>query len=529
MQVLVYLAAHAGRVISRAELEENIWQGRIVGEDALTNTISKLRRTFGDDARNPKTIETLPKTGYRLVAEVNWIDAESEPPAKRSFRAERPNSLPGRFWMGLLVSMALLTGIAGWLLLQQQAGSDLEISIQSDGSEGKPSVAIIPFENLGEKPQQDYFANGITANLITDLSKVSGLLVIAPGSVFPYRNSTFGTRKISQELNVDYVVRGSVQRQGHNVRVNAQLIEAASERALWAERYDSEMSNVFKLQDQVATALVAALSVELAPSERDIFSRDPSASVQAYDLFLRGLEEYGHRTPGSNRSARGYFEQAIALDPNFTRATAGLALVHSRDAIDGWTATPTHSLSLAAKFADTAADINPTVPQVHFVTGQVALFRGQHAKAIEATQRAIDYSPNYADAYALLAWIMSYAGQPNEALAVLESAIRLNPVIPASYSEILGEILFLQGNYSNAIASFERALQINPSHMRARMWLIVTLAQLGKLDEVQWQVAELMLLNSGFSLARLEYAFPFRDQSVRNRLLQGLRQAGLPE
>jgi len=274
---------------------------------------------------------------------------------------------------------------------------------------------------------------------------------------------------------------------------------------------------------------VAALRIELAPGERDIFSRYPTASVQAYDLFLRGLEEYGHRTPDSNHSARAHFERALELDPGFARAAAGLALVYSREAVDGWTTTPNSSLDRALELAGIAAELNPANPQVHFVAGQVALFRGQHAEAIKAAQRAIHFSPNYADAYALLAWIMNYAGQPDEALAVLETAMRLNPVIPASYSEILGEIRFSQGNYTDALAEFERALQINPTHMRARMWLVTALAQTGSLDEAQWQAGELTLLNPDFSLARLQYAFPFIDQSVRDRLLDGLRQAGLPE
>lgn len=521
MQVLLYLAEHAGTVVSRAELEGAIWEGRIVGEDALTNTISKLRRAFADNARNSKFIETLPKTGYRLITDVDWVGIPSD--------SDKSDSPRARVWINLLIFFAVCGGVTFWWLAQQQGTHDHEISVQAERLDVKPSVAIMPFQNLGEKPQQDYFANGITSSLITDLSKISGLLVIAQGSVFSYRDSASGTKKISRELNADYVVRGTVQRQGDRLRVNAQLIEAVSERAVWAERYDIELSDVFKLQDQVATTLVAALRVELAPSEQEVFSRYSTASVQAYDFFLRGLEEYGHRTPDSNRSALAHFQQAIELDPDFARATAALALVHSRDAIDGWTTTPNRSLSRAAELAATAADINPTIPQVHFVAGQVALFKGQHAEAIEATKRAIHLSPNYADAHALLAWITNYAGQPNVATAALETAMRLNPVIPASYSEISGEIHFSQGKYIDAIAEFERALQINPTHMRARMWLITTLAQTDALDEAQWQVNELTLSNPGFSLARLQYAFPFLDQSVREKLLYGLRQAGLPE
>ena len=521
MQVLLYLAEREGKVISRAELEENVWEGRIVGEDALTNTIAKLRRAFGDNARHPKVIETLPKTGYRLIAPVDLIDTSAGP--------AKPAVAHGPLWLWLLLILGAFAGMAIWWAMQQRAISSPGLAAHGDGLHGKPTVAVMPFQNLGEKPEQDYFANGITANLITDLSKISGLMVIAQGSVFSYKDSDSRTRQISRELNADYIVRGSVQRQGERLRVNAQLIEAASERAIWAERYDSKLNDMFELQDQVATTLVAALSIELAPGERAVFNRYPTAGVKAYDLFLRGLEEYGHRTPDSNRSALGYFAQALELDPRFARAAAGLALVYSRDAIDGWTTSPDRSLDLALESAEIAAGINPAIPQVHFVTGQVALFRRRHAEAIEAIQLAIRYSPNYADAYALLAWTLNYAGQPNEALAALEIAARLNPIIPASYSEIRGEIYFTQGKYTAALAEFERALEINPNHMRARMWFVTTLIQTHSLDEAQWQAEELTLLNPDFSLARLQYAFPFVDQSVRDKLLHGLRKAGLPE
>jgi Tfp pilus assembly protein PilF len=241
------------------------------------------------------------------------------------------------------------------------------------------------------------------------------------------------------------------------------------------------------------------------------------------------MEEYGHRTLESTASAQHYFEQAIALNPGFARAIAGLALVHLRYAIDGWTTTPQHSLQMAAEFADRAAEINPTIPQIHFVAGELALFRGRHEEAVAAVQRAIHYSPSYADAYALLAWIYNYAGRPDEALASLEKARFLNPVVPASYTEILGEIHFQQGEYADAVSAFERALQVNPAHMRARMWLVAALALSGDVDEAAWQAEVLQLSFPEFSLLQLHYAFPFHDPTVRERVLQGLRSAGLPE
>lgn len=520
MQVLVYFAENAGQVISREELEEKIWKDRVVTDDALTNVIAKLRRAFNDDAHHPKVIETLPKTGYRLIADVDYINSKSTEPAQ-------PRTST-RLWLRMLLLLVVLAGMGTWLVFQQHL-SEPESSIQQDESADKPSLVVLPFENLGQSPEQDYFSDGITADLITDLSKVSGLLVIAPSSVFSYKNSDIGVLQISQELNVDFVVRGSVQRQDERVRVNTQLIEASSGRALWAERYDSELRDVFSVQDEVATALVTALRIKLAVGEQDIFRRRSTYSVQAYDAYLRGLEDHGHRTPEGNRSARGHFERAIELDPDFSLAVAGLALVDSREAIDGWTATPLNSLNRAAKLAETAARMNPAIPQAHFASGQVALFKQHHESAIEATQRAIHISPNYADAYALEAWILNYAGRPDEALAKLDIATRLNPIVPASYSVALGEIHYLKGDYSDAIDAFERALEINPLLMRARMWLAATYAYLGDADEAEWQVIELMMLSPDLTLARLEYTYPFRDQRIQDRLLYYLQKAGINE
>jgi TolB-like protein len=521
MQLLVYLAVHAGRVISRTELEKEVWEGRVVSEDALTNSISKLRRALDDNARQPSMIETLPKTGYRLIAEVCWSAKAATVPAHDKSHG---NSRQGLKW-GMAAILLLVTAVALWVASEetkapspQEAGATRAV---------KPTVAIIPFENLSGKTH-DYFANGITTNLITEMSRLSGIIVIARGSVFSYANTPAGTRQISRELNADYIVRGAVQRQSEQLRVNVQLIEAKTERALWGGKYEGEMHSLFKLQDQIASALLHAMSISLAPGEQKIFSQYPTTSVAAYDLFLRGQEEYGHRNRHANRAAREYFEQAIELDPQFARATAGLALVYSREAIDGWTNTPDQSLKLAAEFADKAARINPTIPQVYFVAGQVALFRQQHDVAITAVENAITYAPNYADAYALLAWILNYAGETARAMEALQTAHRLNPIMPASYHQLQGEINYLQGYYTDAIKAFNTTLQINPTHMRARMWLIATLIQNDMSEEAQWEAHQLLLNHPEFSTGRLQYAFPFRDKSIRQQLISKLRQAGLP-
>jgi TolB-like protein/DNA-binding winged helix-turn-helix (wHTH) protein/Tfp pilus assembly protein PilF len=525
MLVLVYLAEHAGRVVSREEFEEQLWPGRVVTEDSVTKAIAKLRRVFEDDAHEPRVIETVPKSGYRLIADVARIDQPVEDAGAASVPAGASEARgwgTARRWL-LGTASGLLLLLASWAVLEQDRAGHVP-----SGVPPRPSVAVVPFENLGVAPEEDYFANGITADLITDLSRVQGLLVIAPGTVFAYTESRAGLGKISAELEVDYLVIGSVQRQASTLRINVQLIEASTERALWGERYAGLMNDVFDMQDKLTAAVIAALKVELAPSERAILATRPAVSVLAYDHYLRGLEEHGSRTQAQNLSARAQFEEAIALDPSFARAHAGLALTYSREAIDGWATNPAEALELAAGLADQAARMDPSLPQVYFVKGQVELFRRRHERAIVAAERAVSVDPNYADAYALLAWTLNYAGRPNRAMSALEQAMRLNPRPPASYLEILGEIQFTKGRFEESSTTFQRVLGYNPGYTRARMWNAAALAMAGLVDLAEWEVTELLIANPGFSLARLDFAFPFKDPRAREQLLDGLRKAGLP-
>lgn len=527
MLVLVYLAEHAGRVVSRSELEEQLWPGRIVTEDSVTKAIAKLRRVFRDDAHQPRVIETVPKSGYRLIAEVTPIDDGVEGTGAASTLAplagHRPRKRGPRWLLGILSGLVLLLG--AWAVLERDPVRPTPFAPSAD----RPSVAVVPFENLGAAPEADYFARGITADLITDLSKLQGLMVIAPGSVFAYKGGGSELGQLSSELRVDYVVAGSVQRLASTLRINVQLLGARDEEALWGDRYTGVMDNIFDIQDRLTAAVIAALKVKLAPAERARLAHRPTASVAAYDHYLRGLEDHGSRTQSRNLSARAQFEEAIALDPSFARAYTGLALTYCREAIDGWSASPSGSLERAAELADRAARMDPSLPQVHFVTGQVELFRRRHDRAIEAAERAIEVDPNYADAYALLAWTLGYAGRPDQAVSALEKAMRLNPRPPASYLEILGEIRLTQARHGESSSTFQEVLNVNPDHTRARMWNVAALALGGAVDLAEWEVAELLVANPGLTLTRLEFAFPFKDPRVVEQLLDALRRAGVPD
>jgi len=329
MQLLVYLASQPGRVISRAELEEKVW-GTVVGDEALTNSISKLRRIFGDDARAPRFIETLPKTGYRFLAEVVWED-ELPGPGEGGVTAPHGKLLWPRL-RNTAILLAVFVVLAGaWVLF---AGKTTKEPGAGAVVAEKPAVAILPFENLGDRPAQDYFANGITIDLITDLARYPQLLVIAPGSVFSYQGGDPGGPQLSRELDVDYVVRGSVQRQQGRVRINVQLIQATGERALWAVRYEGQLGGMFEFQESVIDGLLSALRVSRLDDRGGLPGQHPVGSPEAYDLFLRGLEAYGRRTRESNQAAKALYQQAIDMAPDFGRAIAGLAEIGDVDEME---------------------------------------------------------------------------------------------------------------------------------------------------------------------------------------------------
>jgi TolB-like protein len=525
MQLLVYLAQRAEHVVSREEIEAEIWHGQIVTEDAVTSAIAKLRRALADNARHPRFIETVPKVGYRLMLAPSTTGARAETSGQRFGALAAERSRDGRAqirWTIVSVTTVLLM-VVFWAL--PLIGTFLPPT--SRPGERKPAVAVLAFKNLGPSPKEDYFARGIADDLITDLAKVSSLSTIASRSIDYYNQDAARPREISAELKADYIVDGSVQRQGNKLRFNVQLVEGRSERVFWSNRYDGSANDVFGLQDALVVDVLAALRVRLTPDEKASLARRPTISIEAYDQYLQGIEQQGRRSREDNLTAKIHLKHAIKLDPGFARAYAGLAMAHSRDAIDGWVADPLNSLEMAKEMALKAARIDPSIPQVQFVKGQIELFRRRYVQAIAAAIRAIEIDPGYADAYALRAWILNYAGRPEEAKAAIEEAFRLNSRPTASYLEVLGEILFVQGRYSDSASTFEKVLSINPAYMRARMWAAAAHALAGDREAAEWDAGELLVLAPDFDLDHLQFAFPFRDPRELDTLVGGLEAAGL--
>ena len=429
-------------------------------------------------------------------------------------------------WAALagVVLLLIALGAASWRfylqpLLQERAFAEQTALPLPD----KPSIAVLPFQNLSGDPDEDYFSDGMTDDLITDLSRISGLFVIARNSVFTYKGRPADVQEVARELGVRYVLEGSVRKAGNQVRINAQLIDASTGFHLWADRFDRELEDVFALQDEVTEQIVSALEVELTETERETLAHRYTDSLEAYDLFLRGWEQYWRYTEQGRLEARALFERAIELDPKFARAYANLAMTYTGQA-GGVSET---SLERAYELARTAIALDDSLPQVHWVMTDVQMFRRQYADALKSSTRTTELDPNYADAYAQKAWLLMYVGKPNEALEVLDKAMRLNPHYPFVYFNPLGESYFTLRRYEEAIDAFQDGLRRNPTAQRQRMFLAASYAEAGRLEDAEWEAAELLTLDPDFSLAQVPQVAPYRDPEPLNRLLNALRKAGL--
>lgn len=525
MEVLVYFASRPGEVITREELERDVWEGAVVGYDAVTNTVIKLRKAFGDDARRPRIIQTVPKRGYRLLAEVREAGSPDSPaptPPASSESQEAVNLSPRRWWVAIVIMLGLVA--ISLLVLEVRQST---VSGPADDRE-RLRLVVLPFENLGAGTDQDYFSNGLTDDLITELSGIPGLAVIANDSAFVYQGDAPLSR-LRKELDIQYVLRGSVRRDGSRIRINIRLIEAAQGQHLWAKRYEKRLADTFVVQDEIVEHVATSLRVSMRGTRSGDMSERYRAGMEAYDYFLRGKQRYGQRSRTDLQAAEQYFLQAVRLDPEFARAHAALALVYLRDVMDAWTAEPSVALQRAQAAAERATELDAGLPEAHFVNAVVALFERRYEHAVEALDRALALRPSYADAYATLAWVLHFAGRAQEGRSQLATAMQLNPHVVASYLLIDGGIAFTLGETETAIARLKQARDISPTHPRILLWLAAAYARGGHVDEASWIIQELRQQHPAISLSRLDDAFPFQDREAMQMLRRSLVKAGLPE
>lgn len=390
----------------------------------------------------------------------------------------------------------------------------------------KPSVAVLPFANLSSDPEQEYFSDGITEDLITDLSKLSGLFVISRNSVFLYKGRAVKPEQVSKELGVQYVLEGSIRKAGPRVRITAQLVDATTGYHLWADRYDRDLQDIFALQDEVTQKIVAALEVKLTEGEQKRLGRPPTSNLEAYDYYLRGLDLQSHVTEEANALAQQMFAKAIELDPQFADAYACLGWTYFEQWSVGWSQDP-QTLERTFALAQRAIALDGALSDGMRLLGIVYLWKKQYEQAIVEVERAIALNPNQADAYVALGEILNFSGRAEKTIELVEKAMRLNPYYKTWYLWCLGHAYYLLGQYENSVAIFKRALTRNPDFIPAHVYLAVIYSELGDEENARGEGAEFLKLSPQISLATFRQRLPYKDPAVLERVLSGARRAAL--
>jgi len=522
--LLFHLTQNAGHPVSRDILMEKAWPGMVVGDEALTSAINKLRKAFGDDSHHPEVIETIPKVGYRLIADVKYLPSEKViSDTNSSFKNLNITNISAA------IGLAILLGIFFWF--QRPELDDQSITPLPN----KPSIAVLPFTNMSNDAEQEYFADGMTEDLITDLSKISGLFVISRNSVFTYKGKSVKSRQVAEELAVRYVLEGSVRRSGNQVRINIQLIDATTGGHIWADRYDGTYDDIFALQDKVTSKIVATLAVKLTEGEQDQINRKETENTKAYDSFLKGWEQYRQFTRESFYQAELHFQKALDLDPDYSRAHAALALIYWKTFQKKWHKNRSSTL---AGWAQARRELeksmsNPT-PLAYSLQSTMHLYNRRYEDAISEAQRAIALNPNNPVGYLALADVLVFSGQSLKAIEMAIKATRLDPNYAAPYLSTLGLAHYNLRNFDEAEENLQRSIAINPKDQTPYLILIATYGQLGQKVQatvVLEQLNELFQQEYGrhFSIDWFRGQFPFRENFDNEHFLEGLKKAGAPE
>ena len=392
----------------------------------------------------------------------------------------------------------------------------------------KPSIAVLPFANMSGDTEQEYFSDGISEDLITDLSKVSALFVIARNSSFTYKGKAVKVQEIGRELGVRFVLEGSIRKAGNRVRITAQLVDAASGGHLWADRFDRDLTDIFATQDEVVQRIVEALAVKLTQREVQQLRRAGTKNIEAYECWLRARELLGRGTRESVVQCRTMHRRALEIDPKFSAPYAGLAFAAVSDYVNAWTDEPARALDEAKEWARRAIELDDQQPVAHVALGNVLVWRRQHDDALVALNRAVELDHNYAQGHALIGMALMYSGRAAEALQPFATAMRLDPLHPNIVLHLVAQAHFSLGHDEVAVTYLLERITRNPNTDASRMLLAACYGHLGRADEARAAWAELLKVNPGFSLTQRAGVLPYKDSRDFQRIAEGLAKAGLP-
>lgn len=485
--LLVHLLKHRDHVVSRDDLIELVWGGRIVSDSTLDSRINAARNAIGDNGKEQRLIRTIPRKGLRFVGAVNGpCNAQAAPPED----AGRPQS-----------ALAL-----------------------SD----RPAIAVLPFDNMSGDREQEYFSDGISEDIITALSKLRWFFVIARNSSFTYKGKAVHMKQVAAELGVRYVLEGSVRRSGDRVRITAQLNDAATGSHIWAERYDRDLTDVFAVQDEITDAIVAAIEPQIYAAENFRSRRKPPNSVDAWDLVMRALSHHWRVTRPDSVAALALLERAIAIDPNYGQALALVATNHMFGVHLGWT-----DLAVAAPAAEQAAlaaiAADSEDAWAHTALGSVYFSTRRLDHSIAEFELALQLNPNFSLAQGYHALALSYCGRWQDAFAATQRAIRQSPRDPSSaiYHGVAAYAQFVGKNYDEAIALAREAARQRGDLSGAYRVLTVAAGMTGQIELAQTALQELRRTQPNISLAWIATQLPWKLDADREHYLEGFRRAGL--
>ncbi|MCG6936163.1 MAG: winged helix-turn-helix domain-containing protein [Proteobacteria bacterium] len=526
MEVLAYLARHQGTVVSHEMLEAEIWTGTIVGYGSVPATIIKLRKALGDNSRKPRYIETVSKRGYRLIMPVS--------PAPEETRASDNNaatddalSISKRKTVRRAVTLALLGLCIGLAVLV--------VELDWPGQPGRtsseiPSVVVLPFKNFSDDPREAHLSDGITDDLITDLSRIKSVRVLARQTSYYYKNRKVTPEDVFRQLNVLYIIEGSVRKSGKHIRVNVQLSNAKQGENIWAERIDTDTENIFSTQDKIVKDVVQAMYVTLSTKGATPPVLRGTRSFDAYDAFLLG-QKYS-----KNRSRQGYeqtinaYKRAIEIDPGYARAYGALAVTLTRGYRYLWSdLSMVEARERAMMFARKAIVLDTSTPQIYWSLGYVHLHRREYDEAEEAARKSVSLSPSYADGYALLANIVNWRGKPVDAEKYVKKAIELNPYYSFQYPSTLGTAYYHQGRYQEAVTVLKTAQNQNEMALNPHIYLAAAYTELGRGEEAAWEITQIDINHPGTRLSELRTILPYEKKSYMETLVSDLRKAGMSE
>jgi len=489
--LLVYLVQNRERVVTKDDLLDAIWSGRFVSESNLTTRINAARKAIGDTGEEQRLIRTVPSKGFRFVGVVTC-------------QAENVKDVPG-----------------------STATTPKPLPLPD-----KPSIAVLPFDNMSGDREQEYFADGMVEEIITALSRFRQLFVIARNSTFTYKGRAVDVKQVGRELGVRYVLEGSVRRSDNRVRIAAQLIDATTATHLWADRFDSAIENIFDLQDRLTATVVGAVAPQLQQAEIERAKRKPTESLDAYELFFRGMANFYQWTLEGTNEALRLFHRAVELDPDFAPAYGMAAYCYLWRKVNGWTVNYEQETGEAGRLARRAVDLGQDdAVALTFGGYTLAYAVGDFEGAAAFLDRALTLNPNLAAAWHYSGLTKIWLGEPDIAIEHLTIAMRLSPLDPfIHYRQSLTALAHLcAGRYDEACMWSEKALQAGPNYAPGYRIAAASNALVGRIEKAQKIAARIRQFDAGFRVSSAKDILPFRRPEDLARYEDGLRKAGLPE